>query len=106
MYRLYEKGKIQKNEKEYYYNLQDLIKSIKEDIEGNITKKVLDEFLNNEESFLKKRLRLINLIIEGFKPDETLENLRKFNKQINLEIKKLRFIKDNSIIYHWNPTKK
>ena len=100
LYRLSESGKIKKKEEEYYYNIEDLIKSIKEDIEGNITKKALDEFLNNGESFIIERLKLIKLLIEGFNPDETLQNLIKFNKGINLEIQKLRFIKDNIIIYH------
>ena len=100
LYKLYENGKIKKNVGEYYDKIQNLIKSIKQDLDGQIKKKTLEDFLSNNESFIKQRLSLINLIIDVFKPDETFKKLNKINDDINKEIKKLIFIKENIIIYH------
>ena len=100
LYKLSENGKIKKNVGEYYDKIQNLIKSIKQDLDGQIEKKTLEEFLSNNESFVKQRLSLINLIIDVFKPEETYKKLNKINDEINKEIENLIFIKDNIIIYH------
>ena len=44
LYKLYEKGKIQKNEQDYYENIINLLDNIKKDIEGDIKKSKLEEF--------------------------------------------------------------
>ena len=44
IYKLYEKGKIQKKEEEYYEKLIQLLVEIKKDIEGNIKKSKLKNF--------------------------------------------------------------
>jgi len=103
LYTLYEKGKIQKkekNEEDYYEKITVLIDAIKKDIEGDIKKSKLEEFLKNEPSFIKQRLCLITLLLEAFNPDEQYENLKKKNDEINEDINKLKFIKDNIIIYY------
>ena len=99
LYKLYEKGKLQKNEEEYYENITNLLDTIKKDLEGEIKKSKLEEFLKNEQSFIKQRLQLIKLILEGFKPDEQYNLLKKRNDEINEDINKLKYIKDNIIIY-------
>ena len=56
--------------------------------------------MKNDESFIKQRLSLINLILEGFNPDEQYKELKKKNENINQDIEKLKFIKDNIIKYY------
>ena len=99
LYKLYEKGKIQKNDEEYYENLESLLDNIKNEIDGEITKKKLDEFLKNK-LYIKERLSLLNLIIEGFNPDDKYNELKRKNEDINKDIDKLKDIKDNIIIYY------
>ena len=53
-YKLYEKGKLKKNEEEYYEKIAHLLDAILKDIEGNIKKSKLEEFLKNNPSFIKK----------------------------------------------------
>ena len=98
--KLYEKGKIKRNEEEYYEKIILLLDSIKNDIEGNIKKSKLEEFLKNKPSLIKKRLSLIKIIIERFNPDEQYEKLKKRNNVINEDLNELKYIKDNIIIYH------
>jgi len=99
--RLNEKGIIQKNDKnEYYNNLQGLMKSIKEDLEGNINKKTFDEFLKIDESIIKQRLNLLSIILEAYNSDTAYKELKETYKKINDDINKLIDIKDNIIIYH------
>jgi len=99
-YKLYEKGKIKKSEEEYYEKIMHLLDSIEKDIEGNIKKSKLEEFLKNEPSFIIQRLSLIKLVLEGFNPDEQYAQLKKRNDDINKDINELKYIKDNIIIYH------
>ena len=99
IYKLYEKGKIQKKEEEYYEKLIQLLVEIKKDIEGNIKKSKLEEFLKNEPNFIRQRLSLIKIIIELFNPEEKYEELKRKNDDINKEIEDLKYIKDNIILY-------
>ena len=100
LYRLYETKKIKKNEEDYYLNIEDLLGDIRKDIiEGNILKRKLDEFLNNDESFIIQRLSLINIILETFNPSEEYIKLKKKNEEINAYIGKLKYINENIIIY-------
>ena len=99
LYKLYIKGKIKSNEEEYYGSIFKLLNDIKDDIGGKIKKKKLEEFLKNDESFIKERLELIKLVLQTFEPDEQYQNMKKINEEMNEDIKKLKFIKDNIIIY-------
>ena len=64
LYKLNEKGILQNNDKnEYYNNLQELMKSIKVDLYGEIKKKTLDEILKIEEPIIKRRLSLPDIIL-------------------------------------------
>jgi len=99
-YKLNEKGKIQKNEQGYYENIIHLFDEIKKDIEGNIKKSKLEEFLKNEPTCIKQRLSLIKLILGGFNPDDQYKKLKDRNDEINKDLNGLRNIKDNIIIYH------
>ena len=56
--------------------------------------------LKNDESIVKQRLSLINLILEGFNPDDQYRQLKKKIVEINKDIQKLKYIKDNIKIYH------
>ena len=98
-YKLYEKGKIKKNEEEYYNRIIFLLDSIKRDIEGDIKKFKLEEFLKNDPSLIKQRLSLIKIIIEGFNPDEQYAELKRINDDINKNICELIYIKNNILIY-------
>jgi len=100
LYKLYEKGIIKKNDEEYYENISGLLDNIKNDIDGNIKRSKLQEFLKNDKSFILQRLKLINLSYEGFNPNEEYYKLTKKNEEINNDINKLKEIKDNLIIYH------
>ena len=100
LYNLFEKGKIQKNDEEYYEDITHLLDDIRKEIDGEIKKKKLEEFLNNDKSFIIERLSLINLILEGFNPEEVYLKLKKTIDEINKNIDKLKYIKENIIIYH------
>ena len=96
LYKLYKKVNLQKIIKDFYEKLLD---NIQKDIEGNIKKSKLEEFLKNEDSLVKKRLELIKLIIPGFNPKEKYIELKKTNDNINKDIKLLIDIKDNIKLY-------
>ena len=101
LYKLYETGKIKKNE-EYYENLVELILNIRKDIEGNITKNELEIFLKNDEIIIIKRLSLIKLVIEYFDPNNEYKKLKLKNQEINSSIEKLKYIRDNIKLYFKN----
>ena len=107
LYKLNEEGILQKNDKnEYYNNLQDLMKSIKIDLEGEINKKTFDEFLKIEESIIKQRLSLLGIILGNYNSNDAYIDLKETYKKINEDIDKLIDIKDNIIIYHRETYKK
>ena len=99
IYRLYEKGKIKDTKEEYYVSLINLLNDIRNDLDGKISKKKLEEFLKNDESFIKERLSLIKLVLQTYNPNDQYLLLKDLNNNINKDIKKLKFIKDNIIIY-------
>ena len=98
--KLNEKGKIKKSQVEYYDKIIELLTKIRDDIEGLIKKSKLEEFLKIDESLVIQRLKLIKLVLPGFNPEEKYEELKAKNEKINQEIEKLKYIKDNIIIYH------
>ena len=97
-YKLYEKGKLKKYE-ECYDKIAHLLDAILKEIEGNIKKSKLEEFLKNNPSFIKQRLSLIKFILKEFNPDEYYNVLKKRNEEINKDLNKLKYIKDNIILY-------
>ena len=98
LYKLNERKIIKESEEDYYKDIIKLIESIKEEIEGNIKKQKLEEFLKNED--IEKRLGLINLIHENYNPDEVINNLKEKINKINEDIKILNVTKDNIILYY------
>jgi len=99
--KLNEKAILQKYDaEEFYDNIKELMGNIKKDIDGEINKKNLDEFLNIQESIIRKRLSLLNIIYDNFNSKEEYEKLKRINEEINKDINKLIDIKDNIIIYH------
>ena len=99
--KLNEKGILQKYDSEDFYDgIKELMGNIKKDIDGDINKKNLDEFLNIQESIIRKRLSLLNIIYDNFNSKEEYEKLKKISEEINKDINKLTDIKDNIIIYH------
>ena len=80
--KLNEKGILQKHDtEEFYNNIKELMGNIKKDIDGEINKKNLDEFINIPESIIKRRLSLLNLIYDNFNSEEEYKNLKKLMKE-------------------------
>ena len=99
LYKLNEGKKIKESEKDYYKEIIKVINNIyKEITDGNIKKKKLEEFLNNDD--IEKRLSLINLIYENYKPGEVLSNLKEKIKNINKNMEILKVTKDNIMLYY------
>jgi len=100
--KLNEKGIFHENDdkNEFYNKLEELIKSIKEDLDGEIKKKTFDEFLKLEEFIIKQRLSLISIYYEAYNYNDEYYKLKETNKKINEDINILIDIKDNIIIYH------
>ena len=101
MYELYNKDIIKRNNENYYTKIEDLLKNIKKDLDGNIRKKKLEDFLKINESLLIKRLELIKILSPGFEynPKLTIENLKKDYKNMSTNLENLQFIKENIIKY-------
>ena len=95
-------GLIQKNNEEYYDNIQKLIISINNDITNlNIRKIELEEFLAIKEPFIKQRLSLIKIISDNSaSPDEKLAQLKKKNDDINKDVEKFKYIYSNIRLYY------
>ena len=100
LYQLFKEEKIKKNEEEYYENIRKRLLEIRKDIEGNIKKKKLEEFLKSPENIIKERLSFIKLLLEGFDPNQEFERLKTKNDNINKDMKDLKFVKDNIIKYY------
>ena len=98
--KLNERGILQINNIEYYDELEYLMRSIKQDLDGEIKKKALDEFLTIEDSIIKKRLSLLGIIFENYNPNDEYYRLKEINKKINEDINKLIDFKNNIMIYH------
>jgi len=79
------------------------MKSIKVDLDGEIKKKTLDEFLRIEESIIKQRLSLLYILLGNY---IKYNEFKEIKKRIDEDIYKLIDIKDNIIIYHRETYKK
>ena len=102
LYALYEHKiiiKDENNNEDYYVNIQELLKEIKKEIDGDIKKSKLDEFLSNGESFVIQRLSLMNLY-ENFDTEKNYNDLKEQNDGINKDIDTLKIIVENLIEYH------
>ena len=77
-----------------------MLDNIKKHIDGDIQKSKLEEFLKNGSILVKKRLSLIKLILEGFNPEEEYVRLKRINSDINENINKLEYIKDDIILFY------
>ena len=108
---LYEKEKIENDTKLIYFdNINKLLTEIRGDLDGNIRKETLEIFLKINKSLVEKkiefknslinrRLNLMKLILEAFDPETKYIELKNQFDKIDVEIKRLQFIKDNIIIY-------
>ena len=102
MFELYKKGIIIKNNENYYTKIEDLLKNIKKDLDGNIRKKKLEYFLNIDESLIRKRLSLIQIILPGldYNTKTQIDLLKKESKNMKEDLENLEFIKDNIKKYY------
>ena len=91
--------KDENNNQIYYDEIQKLLKEIKKDIDGDIKKSKLEEFLKIDESLIIQRLSLMNLY-ENFETEKNYNELKNQNNEINRDIDTLKFIKDNLIEYY------
>ena len=98
--KLKEKGVLHKDNNGFFDNLKENMISIKKTLEGEITKKTLDEFLNIEESIIRQRLNLLSLININYNSNDEFLKLKYNNDKINEDLVQLKEIKDNIIIYH------
>ena len=96
---LNEKEIIKKSDEPYYDNIIALIQDIRKDLEGEIPKKKLEDFLKNKKEVIKQRLNLIKLILDNFDPEEFYNSLKSKVELINKGIKQLEDIKNNIILY-------
>ena len=99
LYKLNEKEKIKKSDEDYYENIQNILKEIKEDFDGKIKKKKLEEFMKNNKNFIIQRISLIKIIYENYNPSEEYDTYNKKINKIQEDINKLKNTKDNIIIY-------
>ena len=93
----------------YSCKLEIALDEIRCDIEyGNISKKVLELFLGeeekkcNEKDLIINKLGLIKLIIPEFDPHTKYDELKFFIARINEKIERLMNIKNSLVIYHRN----
>ena len=99
--KLYEKGKLNLSLEDInFWDLEELLKSIKNDIDGDIKKKTLEIFLENGKEFVVKRLGLIKIILNGYDPEDVYKVKKAEIKNINEDIKELVYIKNSLLIYH------
>ena len=101
---LFEKGKINILDKENigFVDIEDILDKIAKDLDGEITKQKLEEFLKNGEKTVIKRLKLIQIIFDKFSPEDVYSNLQKDIEKINKNIDELTGIKNSLLIFHRN----
>ena len=74
---LYDKGKLKIFDDEIYKEMEKIIQQIYKELDGEIPINKLEEFLENDEKQVIQRLKLINLILEDFVPENKYEKLKK-----------------------------
>jgi hypothetical protein len=104
---LNEKGILKiTDEDNYYGDIEKKLQKIKKDLDGDISIKTLEEFLDIEKKLVIKRLGLIKIILENFEPEKVYEDLKKRIKQISNDISELSLIKNSLLIFHRNKYQK
>ena len=99
--KLYEKGRLNLTLEDInFWDLEELLKDIKNEIDGDIKKKTLEAFLENGKEFVVKRLKLIKIILNEYEPEDVYKEKKEDIKNINEDIKELIFIKNSLLIYH------
>ena len=101
---LFEKGKINISDKEAigFIDIEDTLDKIARDLDRDITKQKLEEFLSNDEKIVIKRLKLIKMIIDKYNPEEIYHDLKQMIKGINENINELNRIRKLLLIFHNN----
>ena len=95
LYELNEKGKLEKNDEHNYYGeIEKIIQQINDDLNGEIIIKKLEDFLENEEKLVKKRLGLIKIIDKNFDPEKKYEELNNIIRQVKKPMNRLNLIKN------------
>ena len=97
---LNDKGRLKIDEENFIGNIEQTLRQIFKDLEGDITIKNLEEFLGNEEKQAIKRLKLINIIMNDFVPEQKYIMLKKILEEIKAIIKKISWIKNSLLIFH------
>ena len=98
---LHKKGKLKlSDENDFYGRFKNILYEIVKDMEGDISKQKLEEFLDNGKDIVIKRLGLIRIILENYNPEEVYNNIHKEIKEINKYIEELASIKNSLSIFH------
>jgi len=100
---LHEKGKLKiTDEDNFYGDIEDILGKIRKDMDGDINKQKLEEFLNNGKDVVIKRLSLIKMILEDYDPEKVYYERNENIKEITNDIKQLLSIKNSLLIFHRN----
>ena len=98
---LHDKGKLEiSNENNFYGNIEDILCKIRKDMDGNISKQRLEEFLENGKDIVIKRLGLIKIILADYEPEKVYNEKKVELDKINEDIKELTSIKNSLLIFH------
>ena len=94
---LNEKGLLRKidDESKSFRNIENIMQQIWKDLEGEIIIKKLEEFLENEENIVIKRLGLIKIISRDFNPKKLYKFLKIMIEQVKSSINRLSYIKNS-----------
>ena len=99
LYKLIENGKLKKDDDEMI-KIENVLDSIYKKIEGlDIPFKILDDFLNNDESIINQRLSLIKIITMEFPYQGKFNRLKDIYQIIKDELDKIIYIRDNIELY-------
>ena len=93
---LYEKKKIEKVSGDIEITLNQIINDIDKE---EIDKRKIEEFFENSEEVVKRRLRLIKIIFQNFSPENAYDKLNNILKGIKNDIEILSHIKRSLSIY-------
>ena len=101
LYGLYEKGKIKITDEEenHFMDTERILGEILNEIEGEISKTKLEEFLMNEKVVIQK-LGLMKIILDYFNPEQFYKDYIKLIEEINNDIRDLTYIKNSLQIFY------
>ena len=97
---LYEKGKLDLSIEDIDASLEDKLKTIRDDMDGDIEKITLETFLKNGEEVVIKRLQIIKIIFKEYNPKEVYLEAKRQIARIDNDINELNFIKNSLSIFH------